>query len=81
MLGDPQLTARDFWTPIDRAVVGTHLYPGAVTRMSATPLDPTRPAPMLGEHNLKVFREDLKLTDTDIAELQESGIIGTTPRS
>jgi crotonobetainyl-CoA:carnitine CoA-transferase CaiB-like acyl-CoA transferase len=38
VLGDPQLQARDYFVAIDRAVVGTHLYPGAVANLPETPL-------------------------------------------
>jgi crotonobetainyl-CoA:carnitine CoA-transferase CaiB-like acyl-CoA transferase len=81
ILGDAQLAAREFYVPVDRAVVGTHLYPGGVTRMSATPLDSSQPAPLLGEHNRKVFSELLKLSDAEIARLQNDGIIGSAPRA
>lgn len=80
VLGDPQLQSREYFVPIERAVVGTHLYPGAVARMRETPLSADAPAPLLGEHNRQVFREMLGLSDEEIAELERSGVIGSSPR-
>ncbi|HXN86567.1 MAG TPA: CoA transferase [Candidatus Binataceae bacterium] len=80
VLGDPQLSARGFFVPIDRAIVGTYLYPGAAEHFSETPLMPDRPAPLLGEHNRMVFREILAIPDAEIDALEKAGIIGTEPR-
>ncbi len=81
VLGDSQLQERGYFVPIERAVVGTHLYPGAVARMSATPAAQEAPAPLLGEHNGAVFRGLLEMTDAEIAELEAAGVIGTAPRT
>ena len=80
VMGDPQLQSRDYFVAIDRAVVGTHLYPGAVANLPETPLRDDVPAPLLGEHNREVFREVLAMSDAEIAELEASGIIGSSPR-
>ena len=80
VMGDAQLQSREYFVAIDRAVVGTHLYPGAVARIPETPLDSSAPAPLLGEHNRKVFREVLGMSDTEIVELEEAGVIGNSPR-
>ncbi len=80
VMGDAQLLGREYFVAIDRAVVGTHLYPGAVARIPETPLRADQPAPLLGEHNQEVFREMLGMTDAEIAELEDAGVIGTRPR-
>ena len=80
VLGDTQISDRGYFVAVDRAVVGTHLYPGAVPRFSQTPLKADDPAPLLGEHNGEVFRRLLGMTDAEIAELEAAGIIGTAPR-
>ncbi len=80
VLADPQITDRGYFVAVDRAVVGTHLYPGVVARFSHTPLKGDEPAPLLGEHNGDVFRGMLGMTDTEIAELEAAGVIGTAPR-
>jgi len=80
VMSDPQIQARDFFVPIDRAIVGTHLYPGAVAKFSSTPLVTDRPAPLLGEHNRVVFRDILGMRDAEIDALEAQGIIGNEPR-
>ena len=80
ILGDAQLSARGFYVPVERAVVGTHLYPGVAEHFSETPLVADRPAPLLGEHNRKVFSEILGMSDAEIEALERDKIIGTLPR-
>jgi crotonobetainyl-CoA:carnitine CoA-transferase CaiB-like acyl-CoA transferase len=80
VLGDPQLQERGYFVAIERAVSGTHLYPGAVARLSATPLDAALPAPLLGEHNARVFGSILGMSAAEISELEAAGVIGTSPR-
>ena len=79
-MADPQIQSREYFVAIDRAVVGTHLYPGAVARIPDNPLRADVPAPMLGEHNWQVFAEMLGMTDGEIAELERIGVIGSSPR-
>src|SRR5215472_6635042 len=80
ILGDVQTAAREYFVAVDRAVVGTHLYPGAVARFPKTPLQADRPAPLLGEHNGEVFRRILGMSDGDIAGLESAGVIGSAPK-
>src|SRR5271167_2580374 len=80
VMADPQIQSRDYFVAIDRAVVGTQLYPGAVARIPDTPLRVDTPAPLLGEHNPQVFSETLGMTVEEISELERSGVIGSSPR-
>ncbi|HKN01675.1 MAG TPA: CoA transferase [Candidatus Binataceae bacterium] len=80
VIGDPQISDRGYFVAIDRAVVGTHLYPGAVARFPETPLNAGDPAPLLGEHNGDVFRRLLGMSEAEIEELEAAGVIGTRPR-
>jgi benzylsuccinate CoA-transferase BbsF subunit len=80
VMADPQIQGREYFVAIDRAVVGTHLYPGAVARLPDTPLRADTPAPLLGEHNRQVFADLLAMTDAEITELERSGVIGSSPR-
>jgi formyl-CoA transferase len=45
-------------------------------KLSATPLAPTRPPPLLGEHTAAVLRERLQLSDAAIAALAAKGVVG-----
>jgi crotonobetainyl-CoA:carnitine CoA-transferase CaiB-like acyl-CoA transferase len=80
VLGDAQLQERGYFVAIDRAVSGTHLYPGAVARLSGTPLRGDAPSPLLGEHNAEVFGRILAMSAGEVAELESAGVIGTSPR-
>jgi crotonobetainyl-CoA:carnitine CoA-transferase CaiB-like acyl-CoA transferase len=80
VMADPQIQSREYFVAIDRAVVGTHLYPGPVARIPETPLRADEPAPLLGEHNRQVLAELLKMSDDEIAELERAGVIGSRPR-
>ena len=80
VMADPQIQSREYFVAIDRAVVGTHLYPGAVARIPDTPLRADSPAPLLGEHNREVFAEILGMSEDEVAELERSGVIGSSPR-
>ncbi len=80
VLSDAQIAAREYFVAIDRAVVGTHLYPGAVARLTETALDASRPAPLLGEHNGEVFRRLLGMSEAEVNALKNVGVIGNAPR-
>jgi len=45
-------------------------------RLSATPVEYNRAPPMLGQHTSAVLREVLGMTDAQISELQQAGVIG-----
>jgi len=49
---------------------------GPPFKLSETPPEPGDAPPHLGEHTETVLREDLGLSDTDIAALRETGAIG-----
>ena len=77
---DPHLSERGFWKPMERPHVGELLHPAAPYRVGDAPFDIRRVAPTLGQHNREVLSELLDLTDADIDELEERGIIGDRPR-
>lgn len=43
--------------------------------LSETPVVEKRPPPLLGEHTQEILKERLHLSDTEIAQLQNKGII------
>jgi crotonobetainyl-CoA:carnitine CoA-transferase CaiB-like acyl-CoA transferase len=79
-LDDPQLRARNFFEPIEHPIVGRHEYPTWPMRFSA---GPDRfwhaPSPLLGEHTEAVLRDELGVTDDELAHLGDEHVIGTTP--
>ncbi len=55
-------------------------YPGPFAKFSKTPLQITRRAPRLGEHNAEVYGTELGLSVQDQQVLQHAGVISATPR-
>ncbi len=72
---DPQYKARGFFLEIDHPVAGRFAYPGAPFRMSQTPWQIARPAPLLGEHNEEIYAGRLGLSNEDVARLRKNGVI------
>ena len=56
---------------------GTHLYPGMSWKMSQTPNAIRTPPCCLGEHNEYVYKQILKVSDEEYADLEKEGHIGT----
>jgi benzylsuccinate CoA-transferase BbsE subunit len=76
ILENEQLKARDFWVEIEHPELLESIpYPGTFARLSETPLAISRRAPMVGEHNLEVYREELGMSDSEIAALKRAGAI------
>ncbi|MCH8332800.1 CoA transferase [Candidatus Sumerlaeota bacterium] len=51
VMKNPQFAARDFFTEVSHPEGGTHRYAGLPFKMSASPPEVSRPAPLLGQHN------------------------------
>jgi benzylsuccinate CoA-transferase BbsE subunit len=76
ILENEQLKARDLWVEVQHPELSDSIsYPGAFARLSETPLAIRRRAPMVGEHNLEIYREELGLSDAEMAALQQAGAI------
>ena len=56
-------------------VAGKFDCPGPPYKWTGTSCRLRRPAPCLGEHNEKVYRQELGLTKDDLAALKLSGVI------
>ncbi len=77
---NPQLEHRGFFQVMEHPLVGTLRYPGLPMSFSGLPRALRRaPAPLLGEHNEQVLREELQLSDAEIEMLRETKVIGTRP--
>ena len=80
LLKDPQLLDRNYVQWLERKFVGKIPHPSAPYRSGKEPIQITKPAPTLGQHNEEILGDLLGLTDTDLAELTFKGIIGTKPK-
>ena len=72
---DPHYAARESLVPMEDPVVGRVHVPAPVPRLSLTPAQPPTPAPELGQHNREVFVSELGLSELDLTQLQEDGVV------
>jgi len=74
VLADPQVRARDMVLDVEHPRLGRLRTLGSPLKMSATPTDAARRAPMLGEHTDDVLRE-AGLSDAEIASLRRDRVV------
>jgi benzylsuccinate CoA-transferase BbsF subunit len=72
---DPQFEARETHLQVEHPATGVDIIAGLPHKLSATPGEVSRPAPLLGEHNDYVFGELLKKSKEEIAQLVEDKVI------
>ena len=70
---DAQLKHRGHWNVLEHPEIGPMAYSAPPFRLSRTPWQARRPAPMLGEHNVTVLQEVLGVSDEELATLVEKG--------
>jgi formyl-CoA transferase len=68
VFADPQVIARDMVREVDHPVLGRIRALGSPIKMSETPADSSRRAPLLGEHTSEVLKE-FGFADKEIAAL------------
>jgi len=78
VFADPQVKARDMIVEVEHPTLGHLRTLGSPIKMSATPPDVSRRAPLLGEHTDEVLSES-GFTDDEIATLRRTGAIVVTP--
>jgi CoA:oxalate CoA-transferase len=71
----PHLSQRDFFAEVDHPVAGKAQYPGLGPRLSGTHFQIRRPAPLLGQHNVEIYGDELGLATEVMAQLAASGVI------
>jgi crotonobetainyl-CoA:carnitine CoA-transferase CaiB-like acyl-CoA transferase len=72
---DPHLNARRFFSLKQHPVVGVRKHTGIPWRMSATPCEVWRAAPLLGEDNEYVFCQLLGLSKDELDRLTRAGVV------
>ena len=75
ILNSPQHQAREYIVEVEHPVLGRVAQPGAVTKMTETPWQIRSPAPLLGEHNEKVYGELCGYNRGELVKLKEAGVI------
>lgn len=74
-LDEPQVKARNMLVTIPHPLKQDFITVGSPIKMSGTPVEYLRPAPMLGEHTDEVLKRQLGLDDERLAQLKASGVI------
>lgn len=72
---DPQLGHRNHFRRLPHSLHGETVIEGPRYILSETPIEPARPAPQYGEHNLPILKQVLGLSDSEIEELAASGAL------
>jgi CoA:oxalate CoA-transferase len=75
LAADEQLAFRQFWQEVEHPAAGKFRYPGAPVRFSVTPGGIERPAPLLGEHNEKVYCGMMGYGKDELVRMRQVGII------
>jgi len=71
-----QLHARGFWKQVEHPGLNAEIiYPGAWAICAESPLQPPRRAPYIGEHNHEIYGTELGLTEKQLRQLKDEGII------
>lgn len=74
-LDEPQVVARDMLVEIPHAQNPAFRMVGSPLKLSETPVEYQRAAPMLGEHTDEVLKRRLGLDDARLAQLKAEGVI------
>ncbi len=75
---DPQLVSRDFYRVVPNPKMRPYRQTGPTWRLKETPELPMKRSPFFGEHNDELLAE-LELSDAELTELKESGVIADRP--
>jgi formyl-CoA transferase len=72
---DPQYLARETITRVPHPQLGSVLMPNVITKMAETPGRIDHPGPGIGEHNEEIYIGELGLSEAELAELKEAGVV------
>jgi len=75
LANDPQLKERGFFIELDHPELGRTISDATPIRLSDTPARYSRAAPVLGQDNNYVYCELLGMSEDEMAEFSEQGII------
>jgi crotonobetainyl-CoA:carnitine CoA-transferase CaiB-like acyl-CoA transferase len=71
-----QLRERHFWVDVPHPELGVNItYPGPFVKLSETPIEMRRRAPLIGEHNREIYVGELGFSEEQLYALTEGGVI------
>ena len=76
LLDDGHLHDRGFWKQVEHPELGrSFVYPGEAAIYNGSPWRISRRAPLIGEHNVEIFCDELGLSRGELSVLAESRVI------
>ncbi len=75
LMENEQYAARGYFVEVEHPEAGKHRYAGWPYKMSATPAQVGRPAPLLGQHNQEIYCTDLGYSPEELERLQRLGAV------
>ncbi len=75
VLSSPQMQERGFFADITHPMAGKLRYPSASYKLSETPWQANRAAPLLGEHNQEIYSGRLGISGEELSKMKASGVI------
>jgi crotonobetainyl-CoA:carnitine CoA-transferase CaiB-like acyl-CoA transferase len=75
VFSDPHVLSRDMLVELPHATLGEIKLPGVPLKFSATPAAARTAPPVLGQHTREVLRERCGLSDAELNELAEAGVV------
>jgi crotonobetainyl-CoA:carnitine CoA-transferase CaiB-like acyl-CoA transferase len=73
---DVQLKARNYWVKLAHPELNAEIpYCGPFIRMSASPIEYKKRAPLIGEHNREIYTGELGVGEEQLQDLRSKGII------
>jgi benzylsuccinate CoA-transferase BbsE subunit len=76
ILANPQLKARDYWVNLESSSSGAPMsYPKYFFLSNQTQNFVKTAAPVVGEYNHTIYKDELKLTEEEIRKLEEADVI------
>jgi crotonobetainyl-CoA:carnitine CoA-transferase CaiB-like acyl-CoA transferase len=74
-MSSPQTKARQIFIDMEHPVIGKYVHFGPIPRLSESPGQVTRTAPLLGEHNEEIYCGELGLSKEDLVALRAGEVI------
>jgi crotonobetainyl-CoA:carnitine CoA-transferase CaiB-like acyl-CoA transferase len=76
LFADPHFCDRNFWKTVEHPELArSFIYPGEAAIYNASPWRISRRAPLIGEHNIEIFCDELGLSRGELVALRENRVI------